>query len=132
MKSMTRVREIMTALAIGSVLALPGCNRGTAEQGAANTAGASAAVASGTPAADGKRIYEQTCISCHGMGAAGAPRVGDAAAWAPRIAKGMDALVLSTVNGLPPGMPAKGLCAGCSEADLRAAVTYMVEKSQAP
>ena len=125
---MLRVRPMMMALATASVLTMAGCNRAQPEQGDANAV----AGAPGTQAADGKRIYEQSCISCHGMGAAGAPRVGDAVAWAPRIAKGMDALVVSTVNGVPPGMPAKGLCAGCSEADLRVAVSYMVEKSQAP
>ena len=121
-----RIRMMMTALMFGSLLALVGCNRAQPE------ASDPTAVAAGPAAADGKRIYEQSCISCHGMGAAGAPRVGDVAAWAPRIGKGLDAMVKSSVNGLPPGMPAKGLCAGCSEADLRVAVIYMVENSRAP
>ncbi len=127
-----RVRMMLTALAIGSVLALGGCNRAQPEPQSGEGDANAVAAAPGAAAADGKRIYEQSCISCHGMGAAGAPRTGDVAAWAPRIGKGMDALLLSSVNGLPPGMPPKGLCAACSEADLRAAVIYMVEHSQAP
>lgn len=130
---MTRMRMMMTALVIGTVLAVAGCNRAQPEpQSGQGDANAVAAAPGTTPAADGKRIYQQSCLSCHGMGAAGAPRLGDVAAWAPRIAKGMDALVHSAVQGMPPGMPAKGLCPACSEADLRAAVVFMVEQSQAP
>ena len=40
-------------------------------------------------AADGKKVYESACIACHGAGIAGAPKFGDKAAWAPRIAQGV-------------------------------------------
>ena len=60
-------------------------------------------------------------------GVAGAPKLGDAVAWEPRIAKGMDTLYNSVINGLPPAMPAKGMCFSCSDDDLRALVDYMVD-----
>jgi cytochrome c5 len=78
----------------------------------------------------GETTYNRYCFSCHAAGVAGAPRVGDAVAWAPRIAKGQAALVASATNGLPPGMPPRGLCLQCSEADLRAAIEYMTTRSR--
>jgi len=57
-------------------------------------------------------------------------RTGDVAAWEPRIAKGIDVLYSSAVQGLPPGMPAKGMCFTCSDDDLKAIVDYMVESSK--
>jgi cytochrome c5 len=89
-----------------------------------------AAVADAGAAAEpksGEEIYNGTCVSCHGTGAAGAPKVGDAAAWAPRIAQGN--LLANATNGLN-AMPPKGLCMACSEADLQAAIDYMVSQSQ--
>jgi cytochrome c5 len=68
-------------------------------------------------------------MSCHGTGAAGAPKLGDAAAWAPRIAAGMDSLLANATNGLN-AMPPMGLCMACSQEELQGAIEYMVEKSQ--
>ncbi len=79
---------------------------------------------------DAERTYMQSCFACHSSGAAGAPRVGNADDWAARIEKGMDTLVLNTINGLGGVMPAKGLCFTCSDDDLKAIVEYMVEKSK--
>ena len=70
--------------------------------------------------------FNKSCATCHNSGAAGAPKYADAAAWAPRIEKGMATLYASTINGLPPGMPQKGMCFSCSDDDLRALVDYMV------
>ena len=84
-----------------------------------------------TAAADGAATYKATCQSCHATGAAGAPKLGDKAAWAPRIAKGMDALVQSSINGIPgTSMMPKGMCAACSNDDLKATVEYMVSQSK--
>ena len=80
-----------------------------------------------TASADGQKIYQTSCQACHATGAAGAPKLGDKEAWAPRIAKGNDALLLSVKNGLK-AMPPKGACMGCSEDELRAAMEYMVEQ----
>lgn len=82
-------------------------------------------------AADGQATYTTTCQSCHATGAAGAPKLGDKAAWAPRIAKGMDALVQSSINGVPgTSMMPKGMCAACTDDDLKATVEYMVSQSK--
>jgi cytochrome c5 len=74
----------------------------------------------------GETIYNRSCFSCHAAGVAGAPVPGDEAAWAPRIAKGRAALIESVKNGMPPGMPPMGLCTGCTDEDIAAAVDYML------
>jgi cytochrome c5 len=68
--------------------------------------------------------YNKSCAVCHAAGVAGAPKTGDAAAWEPRMAKGMDALVASIKNGLN-AMPPKGMCFDCSDAEYRELITYM-------
>ncbi|MCG6900617.1 MAG: cytochrome c5 family protein [Gammaproteobacteria bacterium] len=80
-------------------------------------------------AADGQQIYQASCQACHATGAAGAPKLGDKEAWAPRIATGMDALLSSAING-KNAMPPKGACMSCSDEDLKAAIEYMVSQSQ--
>lgn len=70
--------------------------------------------------------YNQSCTFCHSTGAAGAPKTGDAAAWAPRLEKGMDTLVQNVQNGYK-GMPAKGMCNDCSADDLKALIEYMTK-----
>ena len=80
-----------------------------------------------TSSADGQKIYQSSCQACHVAGVAGAPKLGDKEAWAPRIAKGNDALLSSVTKGLN-AMPPKGTCMSCSEDELRAAVEYMVEQ----
>ena len=82
-------------------------------------------------AKSGEQVYQASCQSCHASGAANAPKFADAAAWQPRIAKGMDALYASALNGVPgTAMLPKGTCAACSDDELKAAVDYMVEKAQ--
>ncbi|MBI5447354.1 MAG: c-type cytochrome [Gammaproteobacteria bacterium] len=78
----------------------------------------------------GKGIYETYCAACHASGAAGAPVVGDQAAWAPRIKIGMDALYHNAINGIN-AMPAKGTCTSCTDQEIQAAVQYMVKTSEA-
>lgn len=78
----------------------------------------------------GQEIYDQYCYSCHNPGMNGAPRLGDTEAWAPRIAQGRSVLLTSTIEGIAPAMPQRGLCLSCSDEDLAAAVDYMVEESQ--
>lgn len=84
------------------------------------------------PSADlakGKSVYNSVCATCHKGGLAGAPKLGDAAAWAPRIATGMDALYSVALNGRG-AMPPKGGRVDLSDADVKAAVDYMVSQSQ--
>jgi cytochrome c5 len=99
-------------------------------QGDTSCGGAPAAAAGGAPRS-GEAVYNTACMACHSTGAAGAPKFGDAAAWAPRIAKGKDALYASGTGGVPgTGMMAKGGCATCSDEEVHAAVDYMVAGSQ--
>lgn len=92
--------------------------------------GSATAAASGGGTMDGEGVYNQFCFACHAAGVSGAPKLGESADWEPRLAKGMDALWDSTLNGVAPAMPAKGTCMSCSDDELRAALDYMVETVQ--
>ena len=84
-------------------------------------------LASTAMAADGKAVYEQTCAMCHAAGVAGAPKLDDKAAWAPRVATGKAALVASVTNG-KNAMPAKGGNANLKADEIAAAVDYILTK----
>ena len=71
--------------------------------------GTAAAAASSGPRS-GEDIYNTSCAACHGTGAMGAPKLGDAAAWGERAAKGMDALIANAISGIN-NMPPRGTCA---------------------
>lgn len=86
--------------------------------------GSTTAVAGGGTLS-GEQVYSKFCFACHATGVSDAPKLGDAVAWAPRLDKGMDELVKSTINGLNI-MPAKGTCMSCSDEELQDAVDYMV------
>lgn len=79
-------------------------------------------------AANGKAVYEATCAACHASGAAGAPKLGDKAAWAPRI-KDAAAMQAAALKGKGV-MPAKGGNSSLSDADVLAAVDYLVSQSK--
>ena len=89
-------------------------------------AAAPAAPATQTAAAsgNGEALFKSVCIACHGTGVAGAPKFGDKAAWAPRIAQGMPTLYNAALHGLN-AMPPKG-GSSAPDADVKAAVDYMV------
>ena len=76
-------------------------------------------------AADGKSVYDTICVACHATGVAGAPKVGDAAAWAPRIKAGLNALYASALKG-KGAMPAKGGNTALPDEAVQAAVRHMV------
>jgi cytochrome c5 len=97
-------------------------------QAAAQPAQASAPPAK-PAAAEGKAVYDQTCVACHMQSVAGSPKLGDKTAWAPRIDTGMDLLVQSVLKG-KGAMPPKGGNASLSEAQVRAAVEFMVSQSK--
>ncbi len=92
--------------------------------------GASAVAAAPTQmaAADlsGDQVYQQVCASCHTAGVLNAPKPGDAAAWAPRLAKGNDTLYANAINGIG-AMPAKGGRADMSDDAIKAAVDHMLK-----
>jgi len=90
-------------------------------------AAASAGAAAG--ARSGEQIYKATCAACHDAGVANAPKLGDKAAWAPRIALGLDGLVKSATAG-KNAMPPKG-GSDANAAELARTIVYMANKSGA-
>ena len=81
----------------------------------------------------GKRVFDKTCGLCHGAGTGGAPRPGDKASWAPRIAQGDETLyrhALEGFNGATGFMPARGGDTSNTDADVKAGVDYMVAMSK--
>ncbi|MGB5279629.1 MAG: c-type cytochrome [Gammaproteobacteria bacterium] len=85
--------------------------------------------ASGAAIADGAATYKEACAACHATGAAGAPKLGDKAAWEPRIATGNDAMYAAVLQG-KGAMPAKGGRVDLSDDVVKAAVDYMVAQSK--
>ena len=88
-----------------------------------------AAAGGGSEPRSGQAVYDTGCASCHAIGAAGAPKFGDAAQWADRVAKGLDTLYSNAYNGFN-AMPAKGLCFDCSEEEIKVAVDYILDNSK--
>lgn len=91
-------------------------------------AAAETAAAAKPDPAKGKLVYENNCAACHGTGVAGAPKVGDKAAWSARLGQGVPMLVEHALKGIR-GMPAKGGNADLPDTDLADAVGYMVVES---
>jgi cytochrome c5 len=80
----------------------------------------------------GKSVYGRSCALCHAAGVAGAPKPGDIADWAPRIAQGVDTLITHAIDGYTGSkgfMPPRG-GAALSDADVTAAVEFMVGQSR--
>lgn len=92
--------------------------------GLAGTLAAGAAAA-----ADGKAVYNQTCVACHASGVANAPKLGDKAAWGARAAQGKEALLASVLKGkgaMPPNAGNPKLAAD----DIKAAIGYMLDQAK--
>ena len=87
-----------------------------------------AADAGGAPKS-GEEVVQAVCSACHNTGAAGAPKTGDKAAWAPRIALGANTLYASVINGKGV-MPARGGNPALSDDELKAAVDYLVKQAK--
>jgi cytochrome c5 len=101
-------------------------------QGAVEGGGAGTAVASTMPK-NGTELFEQTCNACHGQGIAGAPKAGDKAAWAPRIAEGKVMLyehALKGFQGKTGVMPPKGGRMDAPDDLVKQAVDHMVQMAQ--
>ncbi len=95
---------------------------------AAAAASAAAPAAAAGNSAGGEALYKQTCSACHAPGLLGAPKFGDKAAWAPRLAQGVPALVQSAIKG-KNAMPPRG-GSSASDADIKAAVEYMANAAK--
>ena len=78
---------------------------------------------------DGSKVYQTVCVACHGSGLVGAPKLGDKAAWKPRLAQGLSTLQEHALKGIR-AMPPKGGNASLSDGDVQAAVDYMVSQSK--
>ena len=81
----------------------------------------------------GEKVYNETCKTCHDAGIAGAPKLGDQAAWTDRIAQGMDVMYKNSIEGFTGTtgvMAPKGGNASLTDEEVKAAVMYMVEQSQ--
>jgi len=114
------VAEVSTDSAPGNA-ATPAA-AGDGSSGSAVAAPA-AKTSSGMP--NGRKVYESTCMACHAAGVANAPKFGDKNAWAPHLTHGVKALYNTALKGKGP-MPPKGGNLTLSDADVRAAVDYMV------
>lgn len=103
----------------------------TADASSASNTGVMGASAGGS--GKGQQVFSQTCVACHGAGVAGAPKVGDKADWGPRIAQGQQTLYQHALNGFQGKkgvMPPKGGNTALPDADVKAAVDYMVAQAK--
>lgn len=125
-------------LAISLAVLLSACGK---QEDAAPAASAPAMPEAAAPAVEpvavandlGKKVYGNVCSMCHAVGAAGAPKPGDQADWAPRIAQGMDVLYQHSIEGYTGAkgvMPARGGSSTLSDDEVKASVDYMVALSK--
>lgn len=129
-------------LSIFSLALLSACGQKEAAAPAATASAPVVAAAPATPAPAapaaaenlvGKATYGKTCSLCHAANVAGAPKPGDKADWAPRIAQGMDVLykhALEGFTGAKGQMPARGGSSTLSDDDVKATVNFMVDQSR--
>ncbi len=74
----------------------------------------------------GEQVYQGACFACHATGALDAPKKGDAAAWKPRLAQGLETLHKHAIDGIR-SMPPRGTCGDCSDDDLLNAIKFMTD-----
>ena len=136
---MNQVTAMRSLTVVAFVLALQGCGKEAtppaaktaAPPPAATTAAPPPAATAGAGAQAGEDVYKKTCAACHDQGVAGAPKLGDKAAWEPHIKLGMDTLYTVGIKGKAgTGMVAKGGNPSLSDAEVKAAVDYMVAKAR--
>lgn len=121
-----------TATASTAASPAAGAQEASATAPLPKTEQAKAVADAGSAKADGKKIYDAACAACHGAGIAGAPKVGDKAAWGPRIQQGNATLYDHAIKGFQGKtgmMPAKG-GSSASDDEVKAAVDYMVSSSK--
>jgi cytochrome c5 len=96
---------------------------------AGQVASVSSSSASAGAARSGSDIYASNCIACHSSGVAGAPILGDVAAWTARLTKGVETVYTNAINGIG-AMPARGTCMDCSDDEVIAAIDHILENSK--
>ena len=123
------IKHLALTIAIGAAALLAACGK---QEPAAPAAPGGAPVATADNAA-GKSVYNKSCALCHAAGVAGAPKPGDKADWAPRIAQGNDLMYKHAIEGFTGTkgmMPPRGGASSLSDADVKVAVDFMVEQSR--
>lgn len=85
----------------------------------------------GAEGPDGKAVYDRSCAACHSTGAAGAPKVGDLAAWAPRVKTGAAGLFISATKGKGV-MPPRGGNPALTDSEIKAVIGYMMAQAGVP
>jgi cytochrome c5 len=118
LKNLVKTGVALSGLVLASVV---GVGSATAQQ--------SLTLAQISEGFDAARTYTQSCGACHNSGAAGAPRMGNAADWTARMEKGRAILLENTINGYNNIMPPKGMCFTCSNDELAAVLDYILEQS---
>ena len=127
--------SLVLAATLAVLLSACGKQESTAPEASAPAVPEAAAPAA-TPVAEnaqGKSVFNKTCSLCHAVGAAGAPKPGDQADWAPRIAQGMDVLYMHATDGFTGAkgvMPPRGGAMTLTDDEVKAGVDYMVDKSR--
>lgn len=134
-------KTTMTIAAVIAAALLTGCGDKRSEPAPAPTPAPAAAAAAPAPAPAaapvaenelGKSVFGKTCAMCHAAGVAGAPKPGDKADWGPRIAQGKETLYKHAIEGFTGAkgmMPPRGGGTSLTDADVKAAVDYMADKS---
>lgn len=133
-----RIKPVGTVVIDTSQPALPTVSAAVTAVPAASTVAVAvpaipAAATASAAKPDGKKVYDTACMACHGAGIAGAPKLGDKEAWLARIAQGLDTLHAHAIKGFQGKtgvMPPKGGNMALSDADVSAAVDFMVAGSK--
>jgi cytochrome c5 len=126
-------RNVARVRPVGQVAIAGADNSGLRDPGGPRPAAAAAPAAAAQPARElsGEEVYKGACTACHGAGIAGAPKTGDAAAWAARVDQGMDTLVTHAIEGFQGQagyMPPRGGFSNLTDQQVRDAVQYMVDR----
>jgi cytochrome c5 len=126
-------RNVARVRPVGQVAIAGADNSGLRDPGGPRPAAAAAPAAAAQPARElsGEEVYKGACTACHGAGIAGAPKTGDAAAWAARVDQGMDTLYTHAIEGFQGQagyMPPRGGFSNLTDQQVRDAVQYMVDR----
>jgi cytochrome c5 len=129
------IRDVILRTRFGALLALGALLAGCGEDGSRTGAGTSLPTFDDPNLATGRSVWMANCRNCHLTGVAGAPAIGDPAAWVPRFARGRDALQASALDGIGHAgawrMPPRGGNPALSDTQVRQAVDYTIAAVEA-